>query len=327
MQSQFKSVTWSFGKIPFINRTDAVPPRHIILTLQNVGGVASEFYFRMPNDVEVVVEMWADSGEPSEEESKQNYVIQKGFFAIFPKTGVLQPNETMDINLQYFPKDKGEHCLKILFHINHGKSLALKLVGETIQNNGKLDIIKNNIILNPTPIDLFTAVTYPLEIKNIGTSRIDYKVDLSKINEANHDFRIIGIENPEGSVEPYQTKYIHMYSRFIEQKQILFELPVNVFNSNKFIETLTFKVTGGGIHPNQPAKPLTSIFDPGLSNFRVSTGKPSGPTCSFSIEELDFGKVERGDPCRKMVILYNNHPSKQISFEFNKDTIDNGLFW
>jgi hypothetical protein len=41
---------WNFGKIA---QKPGVKPRKVILTLKNVGGVGTEFLFKMPNDSEV----------------------------------------------------------------------------------------------------------------------------------------------------------------------------------------------------------------------------------------------------------------------------------
>ena len=38
----------------------------------------------------------------------------------------------------------------------------------------------------------------------------------------------------------------------------------------------------------------------------------------FSIEELDFGLVEKGGCSRKMVVLHNNSPEQKLKFEFQR---------
>ncbi len=52
IQKDLKRFEWSFGKIP--QNLKCVTPRRVIITLKNVGGVNSQFLFRMPNESEVL---------------------------------------------------------------------------------------------------------------------------------------------------------------------------------------------------------------------------------------------------------------------------------
>ena len=51
IQKDLKRFEWNFGKIP--QNQKSVTPRRVIITLKNVGGVNSQFLFRMPNESEV----------------------------------------------------------------------------------------------------------------------------------------------------------------------------------------------------------------------------------------------------------------------------------
>lgn len=57
IQKDLKRFEWNFGKIPQIPQNPQNPkpvvPRRVIITLKNVGGVNSQFLFRMPNESEV----------------------------------------------------------------------------------------------------------------------------------------------------------------------------------------------------------------------------------------------------------------------------------
>ncbi len=43
-----------------------------------------------------------------------------------------------------------------------------------------------------------------------------------------------------------------------------------------------------------------------------------GSMAAFSLEEIDFGDLEKGEPSRRMVILYNLHATQKLKFEFSK---------
>jgi hypothetical protein len=44
---------------------------------------------------------------------------------------------------------------------------------------------------------------------------------------------------------------------------------------------------------------------------------------AFSIEEVDFDDLEKGEISRRFVTLYNLHPTQKLKFEFFKS----GLMW
>jgi hypothetical protein len=90
LQKNLTTFTWDFGKIPIKYGSK---PRKVTLSLKNIGGVPSEWTFKMPNDNEIAMEPWADPGEPTEEQAFERHILEKGIFHIEPKRGSLQPGE------------------------------------------------------------------------------------------------------------------------------------------------------------------------------------------------------------------------------------------
>ena len=57
-------------------------------------------------------------------------------------------------------------------------------------------MLKNLYHLPPVPIGLEWPVTYPIEIKNLGISKLKYQIDtntLEELNAKNYDFRVMDI--------------------------------------------------------------------------------------------------------------------------------------
>ena len=90
LQKNLTTFTWDFGKIPIKYGSK---PRKVTLSLKNIGGVPSEWTFKMPNDNEIAMEPWADPGEPTEEQAFERHILEKNIFHIEPKRGSLQPGE------------------------------------------------------------------------------------------------------------------------------------------------------------------------------------------------------------------------------------------
>jgi hypothetical protein len=60
----------------------------------------------------------------------------------------------------------------------------------------------------PVPIGMELPITYPIEVKNLGITKLKYSIDLSaleKLNHKNFDFRVFDIQNPNGDLKTNET--------------------------------------------------------------------------------------------------------------------------
>ena len=102
----------------------------------------------------------------------------------------------MELNVFYYPKEVSQHYLKTFLQIQNGKPLIINLMGETLHRRAYMRLIKDVYYLPPTPIGLEWAVTYPIEIKNLGITKLKYTIDtspLEALNSNNYDFRVFEI--------------------------------------------------------------------------------------------------------------------------------------
>ena len=73
----------------------------------------------MPNELDVEIEQWADAGEPTEDELRQNCIIDARLFDIEPKEASL-PEVTVTIRISYnygSTEYGGDHCIPVLFKL------------------------------------------------------------------------------------------------------------------------------------------------------------------------------------------------------------------
>jgi hypothetical protein len=85
--------------------------------------------------------------------------------------------------------------------------------------------------LPPVPIGLEWAVTYPIEIKNLGITKLNYQIDtsqLEQLNSQNFDFRVFEIQNPDDKLMPNETKYIYTLFRPLEAREYSLDLPIKI---------------------------------------------------------------------------------------------------
>ena len=305
LMAGLRQFSWDFGKVPIRNGSK---PRKIILTIKNVGGVPADFRFKLPNDNEIEMEAWADPGEPTAEQAFEKHILSKRIFTIEPRVGSLAPGEQTDCAVFYYPKEVLKHHLNVFFQITNGKPLLLRFEGETLQRRAQLQMLKHTYVLPPVPIGLEWPITYPIEIKNLGITKLKYQIDtaaLEDLNEGNFDFKIFEIQNPEGTLSAGDTQYIYTLFRPLEAKEYAVDLPIKISDiEGPSPHSHVLKLRGKGYHPEEAQLPVEVPFYEDLPKCRAYVGE-EGQMAAFSYESIDFGDLEHGQVANRFVILYN----------------------
>lgn len=202
----------------------------------------------------------------------------------------------------------------------NGKPLVINLMGETLHRRAYLSLLKDIYFLPPTPIGLEWAVTYPIEIKNLGITKLKYQIDtaaLEALNENNFDFRIFEIQNPEGTLAPNDTQYIYTLFRPLEAKDYSIDLPIKISDiEGPSPHSHCLRLRGKGYHPDHKDElPAELPFYTDLPKCRAFIGE-DGQQAAFSIECIKFGELGPGEVCNRFVMIYNMHKTQKLKFEF-----------
>lgn len=129
-----------------MKKTKAGAYTDIYLTLQNVGGVTSEFFFKFPDDISIKREIWMDPVEPTSNETLEYQVLKEKLFEIQPRKNKLEPGESCNIRFRYHIKQKGDHRLRVIFQIVNGKPLVFELYSETHSEKKGILEIRNPLL-------------------------------------------------------------------------------------------------------------------------------------------------------------------------------------
>jgi len=79
-------------------------------------------------------------------------------------------------------KNEEVHFLRVILHILNGKALQLRFNGKTLAPlQGQLALRREKFTLDPLPIGLLLPVIFPIEITNVGSSKIRYLIDKEKL--------------------------------------------------------------------------------------------------------------------------------------------------
>jgi len=94
-----------------------------------------------------------------------------------------------------------------------------------------LQLLKHTYELPSVPIGMELPVTYPIEIKNLGITKLKYQIDLralEALNKNNHDYRVFDIQNPNGELKTGETQHIYTLFNPLESKNYELDLPIKI---------------------------------------------------------------------------------------------------
>jgi len=76
--------------------------------------------------------------------------------------------------------------LQVVLQILNGKPLVIQLQGMTVAlMKGMITLRKSHFTLPSVPIGLMIPVSFPLEINNVGTASVAYKLQTRELTDDN----------------------------------------------------------------------------------------------------------------------------------------------
>ncbi len=147
-----KCIKFNFGRLLRKN-TKTNTFIDIFITLQNVGGVTSELFFKLPDDIAIKREIWMDPVEPTSNDRLEYHVLKEKIFEIEPRQNKLEPNQFCNIRFRYHVKEERDHKLRVIFQIVNGKPLIFELYAEThSEKKGLLEITNPTLDFHYVPM-------------------------------------------------------------------------------------------------------------------------------------------------------------------------------
>jgi hypothetical protein len=321
-QEKLSNFEWDFGKVCMAGKRESLKA---VLTVKNIGGVQATFKFVLPSDNELEMEAWADPGDPTSDEAFEKYILDNRIFTISPREARLECGQSFDVELAYNPPEVGQHYLNILFQIIHGKPVVLKLKGECLPaKRGFVQLPLKKYVFDPLPIGLRIGVTQSVPLKNFGTGKAHYEVDvaaLMEFNRQNYSFPVFEVQNPTGRLGPKEQIYLYLTFKPLESIEYNFDLLINIKESSGDTQTLKLALTGQGYHSRVQAVPQSPTLFVGLPLFRCSFASHCS-SAGFSVEEVDFGQVRPHTSVNRLAIMYNRSTASELRFKFKSTGLD-----
>ncbi|KAL7881952.1 hypothetical protein AOLI_G00088010 [Acnodon oligacanthus] len=283
-------------------------PSNVLLMFENTGSIHVEWSFLLPEDQQIELEYWAESGEFTPTELHQMKVQDNRLFSISPRTGKLQPGQQRAVQLTYRHDFAGIYRLPVLLKLSHGREILLNFVGVTVERDRRyIHIPSNRHVFAPVAVGGFYPPKQVYELYNGGALPLRYHVDISPLQQLqkdNFNHPVLQCLNPDGEVQPGHTVTLDWVFSPLEAKTYSVDIPIYVLEGDSML--VTFEGYGFDqrdsvpfqFHDGYPAVPGTQkVALPGqvafLSEERVSFGDI--PVCSRSTRILFLTNVSHSD--------------------------------
>ncbi|KAI4873066.1 hypothetical protein NFI96_025495 [Prochilodus magdalenae] len=283
-------------------------PSTILLMFENTGSIHVEWSFLFPEDQQIELEYWAESGEFTASELHQIKVQDNRLFSISPRSGKLQPGQRKAVQLTYRHDFAGMYRLPVLLKLSHGREILLNFVGVTVERHRLyIHIPSNRHVFAPVAIGGFYPPKQVYQLYNGGALPLRYHVDISPLEQLQKDnfsHPILQCLNPDGEVHPGHTATLDWIFSPLEAKTYSVDIPIYVLEGDSLL--VTFEGCGFDerdsvpfqFHGEYPAVPCTQkVATPGqlvfLSEERVTFGDI--PVCCKSTRILFLTSVSHSD--------------------------------
>ena len=253
----------------FTPRPQGSPNEVVLFQIENVSNLPLRFEIKFPNELDIELEQWADVGEPTELEIRQNSIIDQRLFEFEPRKGDLGPGESMILRLSYSYNCLdfgGDHIVPITMKLEKGKQLRLWMRGRTLPRGfAKMFTPSTVTMLKPTRIGHEAPPTQSINLRNPSDVDVEYRIDVSPLlalNDMNYQFPIMTISDEKlvdenGFIEGFiaSGSWISVPITFqpLEVKQYSVELNIQYRGSNGepcAITTASSTGSGAGSGPS-----------------------------------------------------------------------------
>jgi hypothetical protein len=315
-------------------------PSIVVVQLKNTGELDAEWTLQTARDVQVEVELWADAGEPTEEQIRLDAIMDNGLFSIRPRSGKLAPGETCNVTFTYSyattdPLLGEEHVLPIVFALKHGKQVRLMLRGKTLPPaTSYLVPLHSTMQLESMPVGETEPVQQSVHIFNAGDLPCRYEVDQDALDvlkrDNAHGFPVLQSENVTGVIAPRTMHAVRFRFQPVEERiyncdtRILYgpsqgrggnrcrgstRLGAGAKGHRGFSETnqsVSIRLIGCGVSPvRESLAPAvsTSLTQPGTTLADIALISLPGQCAAFHTDVVDFGNAPAGAKQHRILIL------------------------
>ena len=185
---------------------------------------------------------------------------------------------------------------------------------------GRVIFKKKEYTLPAVPLGSLVPVSFPIEMHNVGSTKVSYSINKDEITCEEHNdqigqiAKIFDIMNPEENIDSQRKHFIYCVFKPFEAKLYTFHLRIKVRDFEKEVQPpIELKIQGRGYARIPPKEEIVKKGEIPSQRSQVSV---LGSKVFFSIEEIDFGVMEPMQYEHRLIILYNSNHNQRLLFDF-----------
>ncbi|XP_053184754.1 cilia- and flagella-associated protein 65 [Scomber japonicus] len=281
-------------------------PSTIVLMFHNPGSIPVDWTFLFPEDQQIELEYWAETGEFSSTELYHMKVQDNQLFSIYPRSGTLLPGQQRAVHFSYSHDFAGTDQFPIVFKLSYGREILLNFQGVTVERDRPyLHFASNQHVLTSVTIGDLTPPSQVYELYNGGAVPVHYDVDtavLSQLQVDNFNHPVLCCLNPEGLVLPGHTAMLEFIFSPLEAKMYYMDVPIHIQDGGSTL----VRFEGCGLD-----SPTLGSSNP----FKCSEAKPPVPCVQrvpfpgqmvlLSEDSVSLGNIPVYSRCSRIFFLTN----------------------
>ncbi|XP_053295148.1 cilia- and flagella-associated protein 65 [Pleuronectes platessa] len=281
-------------------------PSTFRLMFHNPGSVPVDWAFLFPEDQQIELDYWEETGVFSSTELSQMKVQGNRLFSISPRSATLQPGQQRAVLFRYRHDSVGTNRFAVVLKLCNGREILLNLQGATVERNRPyLHFPFKRHVLTSMTIGDFSPPRQGYVIYNAGTVPVHYEVDtaaLSQLQMDNFNHPVLCCLSPEGEVPAGETALLEWIFSPLEAKTYHMDVPIHIQDGDS---TLVRFEGCGSVTPTLGSSNTLNCSDTKESAPCVQRRPFPGQLVFLSADLLSLGNIPVCSETSRILFLTN----------------------
>ncbi|XP_063069090.1 cilia- and flagella-associated protein 65 [Engraulis encrasicolus] len=290
-------------------------PSCVLLVFQNTGSIPVEWSFLLPEDQQIELEYWAESGDFTPTELHHMRAQDNRLFSVSPRSGTLPPGQQRAVHFTYRHEFAGTDRLPVLMKLSYGREILLNFVGVTVERNQRyLHFTSSKYTFAPVVIGGFEPPKQIYELYNGGALPLRYHVDTEPLEQLRGDsfgHPVLQCLTPYGEVAPGRTVRTEWIFSPLEAKTYTVDVPIHVLEG----ESALIRFEGSGYDNRALGLSAPNKLDPRLVPCTQRTPLP-GQFVFLSQERVCLGDIPVCSRSTRLLFLINTSHRERVLFKW-----------
>ncbi|XP_029315132.1 LOW QUALITY PROTEIN: cilia- and flagella-associated protein 65 [Cottoperca gobio] len=296
-------------------------PSTFVLMFHNLGSILVDWAFLFPEDQQIELEYWAETGEFSSTELYQMKVQDNHLFSVSPRSGTLLPGQQRAVSFTYSHLFAGTDRFPVVFKLSYGREILLNFGGVTVERDRPyLHFASKRHVFTSLTIGGCTPPKQVYKLYNRGAVPVRYEVDtavLSQLQVDNFNHPVLCCLSPQGEVLPGATAMLEWIFSPLEAKMYHMDIPIHVQDGDSTL----VRFEGCGF--NSPTLGSTNPFngsDTVASDPCVQRMPFPGQVVFLSEDSVSLGDIPVSSQCSRILFLTNVSHTDTVHYTWEQQS-------